>query len=49
MPAILVAVQDVPEQVQPIVEPPAAARVTLVGLALPEEHMFEEMAVLEPV
>ena len=38
-----------PWQVQETVEPPAAGKVTLAGLAVPEEHMFEEMVVLEPV
>ena len=55
MPAALVAVQvglvppAAPWQVQETVEPPAAGKVTLAGLAVPEEHMFEEMVVLEPV
>ena len=42
------AIQEIvlsPVQVQVAVDSPAKPRVTLVGLAVPGEHMFEEMVV----
>ena len=53
--AALVAVQEAsvppssPWQVQEAVEPSRAARVTLVGLAVPEEHIFVLMVLAELV